>query len=104
LVFASGFTVFPVIISIPVMLFRGLTIGYVLKCITLSSYVFVSIVSYFTVTLFLLFLSLISCRFSKEYTVSRYRSVPRFTYSFLLISGASVITKIIPAIITEKLI
>ena len=104
MVFLSGLTFYPLVFCLPLFTFRGIAFGYALANSAASSTVFVSLVTYFLITILLIVLLYSSLEFSYWNGSEKRIKLPVFTYKYLMICGAAIIIKFAPMLICCKLI
>ena len=101
LIFISGFTIIPLAVDIPIFALRGFATGYAAAYLNLSDTRSVTrFASYLLITLLLIPLFIRAASFRSNLKEARIRKTAAFTYCFLMISGASVLIKILPIYIT----
>ena len=105
LIFASGFTIYPLLIDVPVLALRAFAMGNVISMLNISDEkTIIGFVSYLIITVIFIPLILRADLFRKELRGSVVRKTAIYAYSFLIVSGASIIIKILPIYISYKLI
>ena len=105
IVFLSGFTLFPLVISLPVITYRALALGCAISASlsTANHIILIALISYAAATLFIASLAYCAVAFSKSPQRSSARETGSFAYTFLSVSGASILIKIIPCAIAQSI-
>ena len=102
ILFFSGFTSFPCVISSAVFFFRGCSLGFAAKGISSSTEVVSAVVSYAVITVLMIFLAYSAAGFSALKNKRSPQNLLPFAYTYLLISGASIIVKTVPTMIAAE--
>lgn len=104
LLFASGFTSFPQLIISPIFFFRGCALSYCARSAASLPQSVSSVVSYGVITILMIFIACAAAGYSTVKNKRDYKNFLPFAYTYLLISGASIIVKTVPLMIVAEYI
>ncbi len=105
IIFASSIALYPLMIQIPLFLFRGAALGFSLASLPhADARAYAGVISYILISFLLLILCRESFDFSKAARKVKRKKLFPLALSFMTICGAAIVVKILPVIITEKLL
>ena len=100
IVFFAGMTHYPLLLTVPLFFFRGAAAGAAIRFITSAPS---SVIPYIIITLELLFFSSLSYNYSHEAKGKWKRSLPVFSYSYMMICGSSILVSALPRLIAADI-
>ena len=105
LIYISGLTLYPKAIYLPVMIYRGFSIGYAVNsCLRTDTSLLILLASYILVSAVLIPLCLHAERFRENKSEHAVKKTLSYSYVYLMINGASIVITLLPHLIAEKMI
>ncbi len=105
LIFLSGFTIFPLSIDLPLLAYRGFALGN--AALFLSAAETRSIVAFTSYALITLVFTVLIVQYASNFRKAPKSSIIKntiaYSYSFLMVSGAAIIIRVIPGYISNVL-